>query len=62
METIIKSENQERELSQILDIYKDEYWTNKYSVTAEELKETGDNLETSAKIIKASIKNKTFSF
>jgi predicted transcriptional regulator len=62
MENITIAESQEKDLKQIRDIYEDEHWTKKYSVTAEELKETSNLLEISAKIIQASVKNKTFSF
>jgi len=58
----ITAEKKEKDLKQIRDIYEDEHWTKKYSVTAEELKETSSLLEISAKIIQASVKNKTFSF
>jgi hypothetical protein len=58
----ITAEKKEKDLKQIRDIYEDEHWTKKYSVTAEELKETSNLLEISAKIIQASVKNKTFSF
>ena len=58
----ITAEKKEKYLKQIRDIYEDEHWTKKYSVTAEELKETSNLLEISAKIIQASVKNKTFSF
>jgi len=59
----ITAEKKEKDLKQIRDIYEDEHWTKKYSVTAEELKEAGSNmLDISAKIIKASVKNKTFSY
>ena len=57
----ITAEKKEKDLKQIRDIYEDEHWTKKYSVTAEELKETSNLLEISAKIIQASVKNKTFS-
>ena len=58
----ITAEKKEKDLKQIRDIYEDEHWKKKYSVTAEELKETSNLLEISAKIIQASVKNKTFSF
>ncbi len=63
MENITIADNKEQDLKQIRDIFEDEYWTKKYSVTAEELKEAGSNLlDISAKIIKATVKNKTYSF
>jgi hypothetical protein len=63
MENTIIAEDRNKDLKQIRDIFEDEYWTKKYSVTAEELRATGNNLlEISAKIIQASVKNKTFSY
>ncbi len=60
MESNIQTEKQKREERSIQDTYNDEYWSKKYNISSAELKKTG-NVGISAKIIEASIKNKSFS-
>ena len=60
MENNIQTEQLKREERQIQDTYKDEYWSKKYDVSADELEKTG-NIGVYAKIIEAGIKNKRFS-
>jgi hypothetical protein len=60
MENHIKTENQKKQFNQILDNYNDEYWSKKYGVSAQDLKNTSSNLGISAKIIEATSKNMAF--
>lgn len=60
MESNIQTEKQKREERSIQDTYNDEYWSKKYNVSSTELKKTG-KAGISARIIEASIKNKSFS-
>jgi hypothetical protein len=62
METNVKIENQNKEISQIKANSEDEYWSKKYDVSTEQLKETGNIMGISDKILKLTTKNKSFSF
>jgi len=63
METKVKIEDQNREISQIKANSEDEYWAKKYNVSTEELKETGGALSSiQERILKITTKNKSFSF
>ena len=63
METKVKIEDQNREISQIKANSEDEYWAKKYNVSTEELKETGNALSSiQERILKVTTKNKSFSF
>jgi len=63
METKVKIEDQNREISQIKANSEDEYWAKKYNVSKEELKETGNTLSgIQERILKITTKNKSFSF
>jgi hypothetical protein len=50
MENNKQQEQQQLQLSQMLDAYNDEYWMKKYGVSTEELK-ANPNIDLSAKII-----------
>jgi hypothetical protein len=60
MESNILTEKEKKEERSIQDTYNDEYWSKKYNVSPTELKKTGKD-GISAKIIEASIRNKSFS-
>jgi len=60
MNNRIKTEDQKKEVIEIQKNYEDEYWSKKYDVSTEELKETGNTLALAAKIIKAGFKHKSF--
>jgi hypothetical protein len=62
METNVKIETQNREISQIKANSEDEYWSKKYDVSTEQLKETKSLMGISEKILKLTTKNKSFSF
>lgn len=63
METKVKTEDQNREISQIKANSEDEYWAKKYDVSTEELKATGNGLSSiQERILKITTKNKSFSF
>ncbi len=63
METKVKIEDQNREISQIKANSEDEYWAKKYNVSKEELKESGNTLSSiQERILKITTKNKSFSF
>jgi len=62
METNVKIETQNREISQIKANSEDEYWSKKYDVSTEQIKETGGIIGISEKILKLTTKNKSFSF
>jgi len=63
METKVKIEDQNREISQIKANSEDEYWAKKYNVSSEELKESGNTLSSiQERILKITTKNKSFSF
>lgn len=63
METNVKIEDQNREISQIKANSEDEYWAKKYNVSKEELRETGNTLSSiQERILKITTKNKSFSF
>jgi len=63
METKVKIEDQNREISQIKANSEDDYWAKKYNVSKEELKETGNTLSSiQERILKITTKNKSFSF
>lgn len=61
MENNIKTEKQKIEERLLQDDYNDDYWSKKYNVSKDDLNKTG-NIGISAKIIEASIRNKSFSF
>jgi hypothetical protein len=61
METNVKNKNQNREISQMKANSEDEYWSKKYDVSTEQLKETGNIIGISEKILKVTTKNKSFS-
>ncbi|MDB4918904.1 hypothetical protein [Mucilaginibacter sp.] len=61
METNVKNKNQNREISQMKANSEDEYWSKKYDVSTEQLKETGNTIGISEKILKLTAKNKSFS-
>jgi hypothetical protein len=61
MNNHIKTEDPKKAVIEIQKNHEDEYWSKKYDVSTEELKETGNNIITlSAKIIKAGVKHKSF--
>jgi len=60
MNNHIKNGDPKKEVIEIQKNYEDEYWSRKYDVSTEELKETGHNMPLSARIIKAGIKHKSF--
>ncbi|MEO6633361.1 MAG: hypothetical protein ABIN13_16605 [Mucilaginibacter sp.] len=63
METKVKTEDQNREISQIKANSEDEYWAKKYNVSKEELKESGNTLSSiQERILKITTKNKSFSY
>ena len=62
METNVKIENQNKEISQIKANSEDEYWSKKYNVSTEQLKETGNIMGISDKILQVTTKNRTFSY
>jgi len=63
METKVKIEDQNREISQIKTNSEDDYWAKKYNVSKEELKESGNTLSSiQERILKITTKNKSFSF
>ncbi|MGZ3873857.1 MAG: hypothetical protein ACXVJD_13125 [Mucilaginibacter sp.] len=63
MENNISVENQNREISQIQANAADEYWTKKYDVSPEELKEKqGSHIGIIAKILEVTSKKKVFSY
>lgn len=63
METKVKTEDQNREISQIKANSEDEYWAKKYNVSKEELRETGNTLSSiQERILKITTKNKSFSY
>jgi len=63
METKVKIEDQNREISQIKANSEDDYWAKKYNVSKEELKESGNTLSSiQERILKITTKNKSFSF
>ena len=62
METNVKIENQKREISQMKANSEDEYWAKKYDVSTEQLREEGKLTSISEKILRATTKNKSFSF
>jgi len=59
MENNIQAEKQTIEKKQIQDTHSDEYWSNKYDVSSDELKET-ENTQLLDVIIEAGIKRKSF--
>ena len=61
MEANVKNKNQNREISQMKANSEDEYWSKKYDVSTEQLKETGNIIGISEKILKVTTKNKSFS-
>jgi hypothetical protein len=54
-----RSEKEQKEAKLVQENHNDEYWTKKYDISADELKETG-NIDLSTLIIKAGIKRKSF--
>ncbi|MCR8557982.1 hypothetical protein KXD93_10030 [Mucilaginibacter sp. BJC16-A38] len=62
METNVKIENQKREISQMKANSEDEYWAKKYDVSTEQLREDGKVTSIAEKILRATTKNKSFSF
>lgn len=60
MNNSIKTEDRKKEVIEIQKNYEDDYWSKKYDVSTEELKETGNYIPLSARIIKAGIKHKSF--
>jgi hypothetical protein len=60
METTIKNDNQKKEYNQVLDNYNDEYWSKKYGVSAEELKQNLNDVSITAKIIAATTRKNAF--
>jgi len=60
MENTIKTDNQKKEYNQVLDNYNDEYWSKKYGVSAEELKQNLNNVAITAKIIEATTRKNAF--
>ena len=56
-----KTEDQNKEISQIRENYEDEYWGKKYGVSSEEIKRSGHNKDISARIIEAAFKKKSYS-
>lgn len=59
MKNHTRSEKEQKEEKLVQENHNDEYWTKKYDISADELKETG-NIDLSTLIIKAGIKRKTF--
>jgi hypothetical protein len=60
MNNNIRTETQKREIFQIQANSEDEYWSKKYGVSAEDLKQKGKTIGVSAKILEATSKNKSF--
>lgn len=60
MNNRIKTEDPRKAVIEIQKNYEDEYWSKKYDVSTEELKEAGNSATLSAKIIKAGFKHKSF--
>lgn len=58
MENRIHTEKENKE-KLVQETHNDEYWSKKYDITVDELKETG-NIDLSTLIIKAGIKRKSF--
>jgi isocitrate/isopropylmalate dehydrogenase len=56
-----KTEDQNKEISQIRENYEDEYWGKKYGVSSDEIKRSGHNKDISARIIEAAFKKKSYS-
>lgn len=56
-----KTEDQNKEISQIRENYEDEYWGKKYGVSSDEIKRSGYNKDISARIIEAAFKKKSYS-
>ena len=54
------TEQYQIKLQEIKDNSKDDHWSKKYEVSAQELNEAGNDLGISAKIIKVGQKNKAF--
>lgn len=60
MESTIQTDNQKKEYNQVLDNYNDEYWSKKYGVSAEELKQNSNKVAITAKIIEATTRKNAF--
>ena len=60
MNNSIQTEDRKKEVIEIQKNYEDDYWSKKYDVSTDELKETGNYIPLSARIIKAGIKHKVF--
>ncbi|MDF2434398.1 MAG: hypothetical protein JWP44_4029 [Mucilaginibacter sp.] len=56
-----QAEAREKHALQIKENYEDEYWSKKYGVSTEQLKEKGNKVGISTKIIDAYFKKKSFS-
>ncbi|MDB5006277.1 MAG: hypothetical protein JWQ84_3251 [Mucilaginibacter sp.] len=56
-----KAEAPETQALHMKENYEDEYWSKKYGVSTEELKEKGNDVGISTKIIDAYFKKKSFS-
>lgn len=59
MENRIHTEKEIKEEKLVQETHNDEYWSKKYDISVDELKETG-NIDLSTLIIKAGIKRKSF--
>lgn len=59
MENRIHTEKENKKEKLVQETHNDEYWSKKYDITVDELKETG-NIDLSTLIIKAGIKRKSF--
>ena len=59
MKNHIRNEKEQKEEKLVQENHNDEYWTKKYDISPDELKETG-NIDLSTLIIKAGIKRKSF--
>jgi hypothetical protein len=59
MENRIHTEREIKEEKLVQETHNDEYWSKKYDISVDELKETG-NIDLSTLIIKAGIKRKSF--
>ena len=59
MENRIHTEKEIKEEKLVQETHNDEYWSKKYDISVDEVKETG-NIDLSTLIIKAGIKRKSF--
>jgi hypothetical protein len=58
----IEAEDSNKNLALLQDNHADEYWSKKYGVSAEELKQANHKSDITSKILEVNFKKKAYSF